>query len=81
MSINNSQQLTFIKLMKPYAEKAARDIAVISGGGGGLTADVLLAQWAHETDYGTSNGALVKNNFAGIMKSGRGKRHADIQHN
>ncbi len=44
--------------MKPYAERASKAL--------GIPVSVILAQWAHESDYGRSWGARHRNNHAGI---------------
>lgn len=48
----------FINQMKPYATVAANLLQTTPG--------TLLAQWAHESAWGTSNFARNRNNFAGI---------------
>ena len=48
----------FINQMKPYAAVAANLLQTTPG--------TLLAQWAHESAWGTSNFAKNRNNFAGI---------------
>lgn len=63
------QQIDYIARLAPYAAKAAREI-VKNGGKGGFSADVILAQWAHETNFGESDASQDKNNHAGIMNPG-----------
>lgn len=48
-----------------YAAAAARAAADT-----GLWTSVVLAQWADETDYGTSRAFLLGNNFAGVSGAG-----------
>ncbi|MCT4564168.1 MAG: glucosaminidase domain-containing protein [Maledivibacter sp.] len=44
--------------MKPHAQRASKAL--------GIPVSVILAQWAHESDYGRSWGARHRNNHAGI---------------
>jgi hypothetical protein len=64
-----AEKQKYLQSMLPYANIAEKKILSL-GGGGGLTSNVILAQWAHETNYGTSSASQTKFNQAGIMKSG-----------
>ena len=56
------QQTDFINNMSPYAIQA--------GGQLGVSPNVILAQWAHESAWGTSNLAVNQNNYGGITSGG-----------
>lgn len=54
----------FVRQMKPYAEKVQKGTC--------LPINLLLAQWAEETGYGTSSLAKFYNNFGGIKDPNTG---------
>lgn len=53
----NAKEVFFEK-MQPYAARASSEL--------GIPSSVILAQWAHESAYGTSWGATHRLNFGGI---------------
>lgn len=55
----------YVQRMRPYAVDAGSRL--------GIPADVVLAQWAHETGYGSSSLARQHNNHGGIKASSGGK--------
>ena len=62
MSVSQAQITTFYNEMGGLAEEAGAAL--------GVDPSVILAQWANESAYGTSNLATKNNNFAGITQSG-----------
>lgn len=56
---------SYFEKMMPYAVKAEKET--------GIPAKVILAQWAHETAYGTSSLAQRANNHGGIKSNSRGR--------
>lgn len=57
MAVSTEQKQKFINDMYPYAHQVTQAL--------NLPETYFLAQWAHETDYGTNTGSK-NNNFAGI---------------
>lgn len=50
--------VAYLDRMAPYARRASQET--------GIPASVILAQWAIETAWGTSKGAVTRNNHGGI---------------
>ena len=62
MSISQTQITAFYDSMSGLAQQAGAAL--------GVDPAVILAQWANESAYGTSNLATKNNNFAGITQKG-----------
>lgn len=62
----------YIENMNPYAQQASA--------GTGLPVSLILAQWAHETGWGSSSLAVNHNNHGGINYTSNADYNADGRH-
>lgn len=65
-----SVQTDFYNRIRPEAQRASKAT--------GIPVQTIMAQWALESDYGRSNGATKKNNYAGIMADGSIKSFSSL---